>query len=108
MSVETGVNAGNNTAVVIDSGLALVDLLNYKLTAKTDLIGLLKSDGVELEPELPGLVIKTYLLLARKMNVDVFDPLTKKRDSNKNAVTIVVENATENTQLWGRRIVFTG
>ena len=88
MSVKT--ESVNDTEVFIDSGLALVDFLSYKLTAKEDLSDLLQSNDIELEHELPGLVIKTYLLLARKMNVDVFDPLTKKR--NKSDVTIVVEN----------------
>ena len=102
MSVETGPIAGDNIAVVIDSGLALVDFLNYRLTAKKDLSDLLQSNGIEQEHELPGLVIKVYLLLTQKMNVDVFDPLTKKRSSSENDVTVVVENP---SQLWGHRIL---
>ena len=95
MSVETGPIAGDNIAVVIDSGLALVDFLNYRLTAKKDLSDLLQSNGIEQEHELPGLVIKVYLLLTQKMNVDVFDPLTKKRSSSENDVTVVVENPSQ-------------
>ena len=95
MSVKTDHESVNDTEVLIDSGLALVDFLNYKLTAKEDLSDLLQSNGIELEHELPGLVIKTYLLLARKMNVDVFDPLTKKRSSSENDVTVVVENSSQ-------------
>ena len=96
MSVENGFRQEKSqAAVVIDSGLALIDFLSFRLTAKNDLVGLLQANGVEPEPELPGLVIKSYLLLARKLKIDAFEVLTKKRAEIKIVVDIAEDNCTQ-------------
>ena len=97
MSVENGIKQEKGqAAVVIDSGLALIDFLSSRLTAKNDLVGLLQANSVEPEPEIPGLVIKAYLLLARKLKIDAFEVLTKKRAPSSADIKIVVENAEDN------------
>ena len=94
----------------------VLDLLNYGLQNQSLMVEFLMNNKVKIiSSRLPGIIVQVYLLIAKKFELDVFEPLTEVREtvmhnvctdqvrsSDKTSIEEVLEEVCVKTEVSGK------